>query len=62
MSQDLFAALALMLVLEGILPFISPGALRRVARQMSETSDASLRVTGLVSMLAGLALLYLVRH
>ncbi len=62
MSQDLFAALALMLVLEGILPFISPGALRRVARQMSESSDAALRATGLVSMLAGLILLYLVRH
>lgn len=62
MSQDLFAALALMLVLEGILPFISPGALRRVARQMSESSDGALRATGMISMLIGLALLYLVRH
>lgn len=61
MWQDLLAALALMLVLEGILPFASPRGFRNLVRAVSETDDRSLRVSGLVTMLAGLALLYLVR-
>ncbi len=62
MLQDLLAALALVLVLEGLLPFASPGALRRAMLQMAQLDDRGLRVAGLVSMLLGLALLYLVRH
>ncbi|MHB8473798.1 MAG: DUF2065 domain-containing protein [Gammaproteobacteria bacterium] len=61
MWNDLLAALALLLVMEGILPFLSPKALRKTLQQMSALDDRALRVIGLVSMLAGLALLYWVR-
>lgn len=57
----LLTALALMLVLEGILPFLSPDTLRRVIQQMAAMDDRSLRLSGLFSMLAGILLLYLVR-
>lgn len=61
MWTDLWAAFALVLVLEGILPFLSPDALRRLLLGMSEVDNRALRISGLVSMLAGLGLLYLVR-
>jgi uncharacterized protein YjeT (DUF2065 family) len=61
MWTDLWAALALMMVLEGILPFLSPDTLRRLLASMSQVDNRSLRISGLVSMLAGLGLLYLVR-
>jgi hypothetical protein len=61
MWTDLGAALALMLVLEGILPFLSPDSVRRLLAAMSEVDNRSLRISGLVSMLAGVGLLYLVR-
>ena len=57
----LLTALALMLVLEGILPFLSPDTLRRVIHQMAAMDNRSLRLSGLLSMLTGLLLLYLVR-
>lgn len=61
MWQDLWVALALMLVVEGILPFASPRAFRDMMRMVSEMDDKSLRNSGLFTMLAGLVLLYLVR-
>ena len=61
MWQDLWAALALMLVLEGILPFASPRSFRNMMRTAGEMDDKSLRLGGLFTMLAGLLLLYLVR-
>ncbi len=61
MWNDLLAALALMLVLEGILPFLSPGAMRRTLLQMQQLDDRTLRIAGFISMLAGLLLLYSVR-
>ncbi|MBZ0070416.1 MAG: DUF2065 domain-containing protein [Thiohalobacteraceae bacterium] len=61
MFDDLLAALALMLVIEGLLPFLSPAGLRRTLQTLGELNDRSLRIMGLVSMLAGVALLYLVR-
>jgi hypothetical protein len=56
----LFVALALLLVLEGVWPFLNPGGLRRALRLMAEQDDRSLRGAGLVSMLVGVVLLYLV--
>jgi uncharacterized protein YjeT (DUF2065 family) len=56
--QDLGRAFALYLVLEGILPFVSPALAQRAFRRMSESGPAQLRIVGLGSMLAGLALLY----
>ncbi len=61
MLNDLLAALALMLVVEGILPFLNPGALRRALQSAGQMDERSLRIIGLVSMLCGVALLYLVR-
>lgn len=61
MFNDLLAALALMLVVEGILPFLNPQALRRTLQTLGQMDDRNLRIMGLVSMLSGLLLLYLVR-
>lgn len=58
---DLGAALALVLVLEGILPFLSPRRARLSYQTAARMADRPLRIIGLVSMLGGLALLYLVR-
>jgi uncharacterized protein YjeT (DUF2065 family) len=59
--SDLLAAFALYLVLEGIMPFVNPPLMKRVMLSFVQSSDRHLRVGGLVSMLAGLALLYFVR-
>jgi len=61
MWTDLWAALALVLVLEGILPFLNPAAVRRMLESVSRVDDRSMRISGLVSMIAGLLLLYMVR-
>ena len=59
--SDLFAALALVMILEGILPFANPGAWRRSMALMLGLDEGRLRIAGLISMLVGLLLLYLVR-
>lgn len=61
MWTDLWAALALMLVLEGILPFLSPESVRRLLAAMARVDNRSMRISGLTSMLLGVGLLYLVR-
>ena len=61
MWQDLWAALALMLVIEGILPFANPRGFRKMMQLVGEMDDKALRNGGLFTMLAGLVLLYLVR-
>lgn len=61
MWNDLWAALALLMVIEGIAPFINPGAVKRMMATLVQMDDHSLRIAGLVSMLAGVALLYWVR-
>lgn len=58
MWDTLLAALALILVLEGVLPFLSPGAWRRVFERAIRLSDGQIRFIGLSSMLAGLIALY----
>jgi uncharacterized protein YjeT (DUF2065 family) len=60
MWHDLLVALALVMVIEGILPFLSPGSMRNMVRMVAEMDDRSLRIAGLVSMLLGLVMLYLV--
>lgn len=62
MWQDLAAALALVLVLEGILPFANPGAVRRALQAIQQLSDGQLRGIGLASMLLGLLLLLFVNR
>jgi uncharacterized protein YjeT (DUF2065 family) len=57
----LFSALALMLVIEGLLPFFSPGVWRAVFERAIRLSDGQLRFLGLISMVAGLLMLGLFR-
>ena len=58
---DLLAALALVLVIEGMVPFINPQSLRRMLETVSQLDDRTLRITGLISMLIGVVMLYVVR-
>jgi uncharacterized protein YjeT (DUF2065 family) len=62
MSATLLAAVALMLVIEGILPFLVPRVWRDVFRRITELSDSQIRFFGLTSMLIGLLLLLLLRR
>jgi uncharacterized protein YjeT (DUF2065 family) len=59
--NDLFAAIALMLMLEGILPFLNPGRYRKMLEMLEQVSDTQLRSIGLVVMLLGAVALTLVR-
>lgn len=61
MWMDLFTALALVLVIEGIMPFINPAGMRRVMLMVAQLNDSTLRGLGLTSMLIGIVLLYLIR-
>ena len=58
---DLWAALALVLILEGLIPFISPGGYRNMVQQMAAMPENTLRFVGLVLIAAGLIALLLVR-
>lgn len=58
---DLWAALALVLVFEGLIPFLSPRGYRNMVQQMASMSEQMLRNTGLVLIISGLVFLYLVR-
>ncbi|HUW38139.1 MAG TPA: DUF2065 domain-containing protein [Rhodocyclaceae bacterium] len=57
MLSTLLLAFALMLVLEGLLPFLAPKVWREGFRRLTELSDGQLRFIGLTSMLVGLILL-----
>ncbi len=59
--NDLWAALALVLVIEGLLPFISPRFYRQSAQQLSALSDRAIRMIGLVVIVVGLVSLSLIR-
>jgi uncharacterized protein YjeT (DUF2065 family) len=59
--QDLLAALALVLVLEGMVPFLNPQSLRRMLETVSQLDDRTLRIAGFISMLCGVVMLYIVR-
>ena len=61
MAQDLLAALCLVLVIEGIMPFLAPSAWRNMMFTLAQTDDKNIRMLGLVSMLLGAGLLFLVR-
>lgn len=61
MWTDLLSALALLLVIEGVLPFLNPAGMRKTMRMLSEMDDKTLRVTGFFTMIAGAILLYIVR-
>ncbi len=61
MWQDFLTAIALVLILEGVFPFLSPDRFRNTLVNAAGLDDATLRFVGISCMLAGLVLLYLVR-
>ena len=61
MGDLLLGAVALMLVFEGLLPFLSPGAWRRTFERAMRMSDGQIRFVGLASMVIGMLLLALWR-
>jgi hypothetical protein len=61
MWDSIIPALALVLVIEGVLPFLSPRSWRDAMSQAAQLPDNVLRSMGLISMLAGVVILYLVR-
>jgi uncharacterized protein len=61
LDGDIFwAAVALVLVLEGLFPFLSPATWRNTFRRLMELQDGQLRFFGLCSILGGLLILLLV--
>jgi uncharacterized protein YjeT (DUF2065 family) len=61
MASSLWTAFALVLVLEGVLPFLAPRVWRDAFRRILEMSDGQIRFIGLTCMLVGLLLLLLIR-
>lgn len=60
MWHDLGVALCLLLVIEGIVPFLYPGRWKEMVAVLAELDDRTMRIVGLVSMLSGTGLLYLI--
>jgi len=58
---EILTAVALVLVLEGMLPFVGPGRYKQLVAQIVRLSDNQLRTFGLSTMIAGLLLLFIVR-
>ena len=61
MGTTLLMALALMLVIEGLLPFLAPKLWRDTFRRLMLLTDGQIRFFGLTSMIAGLILLFIAR-
>lgn len=61
MGQDFLAAMCLVLVLEGILPFLMPGRWRDMMLSLAQVDERSIRMIGFGSMVLGAGLLYLVK-
>ena len=59
--NDLLAALALVMVIEGLLPFINPKSYKNTMMQMAAFPEKAIRLIGFGSMIAGVLFLYLVR-
>ena len=61
MSTSLLVAFALMLLLEGLLPFLAPATWRETFCRLTQLTDGQIRFLGLASMLIGLILLLVFR-
>ena len=61
MWQSLAVALCLVLVLEGLMPFLAPGLWKRWLSEVCRVDDRQLRIAGLLCMLTGTLCLYLIR-
>ena len=61
MWGDFLAAVALLLILEGLMPFLNPAGVKQALSVIIQMDDRVFRITGFLSMIAGLVLLYWVR-
>jgi len=61
MWNELLAAIALVLVIEGIIPFLAPDKFRQTMAKLTQLPDQVLRMIGLASMTLGIVLLYILR-
>ncbi|HJW03292.1 MAG TPA: DUF2065 domain-containing protein [Azospira sp.] len=61
MGDNLFLAFALMLVLEGIVPFLTPTAWRDTFRRLIQLNDGQIRFIGLTAMLVGVVIIMFVK-
>jgi len=61
MWKTVLTAIALLLILEGLIPFISPDAMRKYMQKIQQVNDQKLRFAGLTAMVAGVLMLFLVR-
>jgi len=59
MATDLLTALALVLIIEGLLPGIAPSLWMKVMRDVAKMGTPAIRIAGISSMLAGALLLYI---
>lgn len=60
--EHLWVAFALLLVVEGILPFLNPAFWRESMQKVMSLSDHNIRIGALITMLIGVALLYILKH
>ena len=60
MWHDLLLALALLLVIEGLLPFLNPGGFKQAMQMISQMDEKQLRMSGFVSMMVGVLIMYIV--
>lgn len=61
MLDTFLQAICLVFILEGIVPFLYPGRWRGLVAKLATVSDKQLRITGLISMLLGAGLLFLLK-
>ncbi len=61
MWDDLLTAFSLVLVIEGIMPFINPEGMKKIFIMATKMDNKTLRFAGITSMLLGVVLLYLIR-
>jgi len=59
---EILTAVALVLVIEGMLPFVRPGRYKQLVAQIVRLSDNQLRTFGLAAMIIGIVLLFIVRN
>ena len=57
-SENLWTALALVFVIEGLLPFLSPQGWRRAVSQIAQLQDGQIRFFAVLAILSGLAMLW----
>ena len=62
MWHDLLLALALLLVIEGLLPFLNPTGFKQAMQMISQMNEKPLRISGFISMMLGVLIMYIVNN